>query len=122
MWTRTSVTLGGAAFARVAVAVRIAALAMALTEHGRELRGEAPSGLPPTRSAQPILVASRRVHHDVAARDEASERLSHEWFIDRGEPHNAVERGRSSESLALEPVEQLEQLVFARDLAPGVSP
>jgi hypothetical protein len=94
---------------------------MALTEQGRELGGETARGLPATRLAQTICLASRRVEHDVAARYQTTKRLSYERFVDRREPYNTLERRRASESLALEPVEQLEQLVFARDLAPGVS-
>ena len=82
MWTRPCVTLGGAAFARVAVAVRIAALAVALTEHGSELRGETASSLPTSRRAQAILLARGRVDHDVAARDEAIQRLPYERLIE----------------------------------------
>ena len=114
-------TVGRTAFASVAVAVRITAFPVALTQHGRKLRGKAPSCFATTGLAEPVLLAARRIHDDVAAHDEAIERLTHQHFVNRCESHDAFERRCAGESLALEPVEQLEQLIFTRDLAPGIS-
>ena len=92
---------------------------MALAEHRRELRRKAACGLAAARLGEMILGARARVHHHVTAREETTERSAHERLGEIGEASDPFNGRDAAEPFALEPVQQLEQLIFPCDVTAG---
>ena len=119
VFVRSPMTLGGPALARVAVAIGIAALAVTLAEQRRELGREPAGRLTAPGFGETILGPAAGVQRHVAARLETVERSPDELFGQVGEADDSLDRRDAAKPFALEPVEQLEQLVLAGDVATG---
>src|SRR5215216_6419952 len=116
----SSVRRPPAAFGRVggslgvALARWIVALAVALVQQGTEIVGEASRGLAASVGTQTKCAVA--AVHEIGARDQLSER-GRELMLGEGQKaHHPCDRRVLCESLALEPVQQLEQFVSQHDL------
>ena len=96
------VALRRAAFATVAVAVGITALAVALAQHWREFRRETARRYATSSLRETILVTPIAVQPHVAARDQPPQRALDERLGERGKARDPGERGDGDEPFALE--------------------
>src|SRR5262245_23361069 len=109
------VTLGGAGWVIVAIAVRVVALAMALCEHRRELLGKSACRLAAARLCQAIFAIVRGGGRHVATFYQPIERVADIALGVREKARHPGHGGSTGDLLPLHPVEQLQQLVLARD-------
>src|SRR5262245_58271301 len=111
--TATSMTFGRGQRIGMAVAVGIVALAVALAEHRREFLGEPACCFTASGLGQVKLATGTLLY--IAASHEVLEGSSDIVLRAREKAHDGIERRGALEAFALDPVQELEQLVASSD-------
>ena len=126
MLVRTRMTLSRTTFARMAVAVRVAAFSMSLAEHRRKFGSEPSRRFLSTWRRESVLgsgVAGRDDpnERDISTRLQAIEGAPDQIDVKRGEAGDSRDVRHPTEPLSFEPIEEFEQFVLTGDRVSGVS-